>query len=432
MNLPNDVASENALLGSVIVTNHLAGQLLAELTPDDFHSPTNRQIFTAISSLTESAVEITPLTIEKEVKAQGGSQSVVTYCVGLYSDPIIGSLNTFIRSVKEKSTLRRAVRFVESVEARVDDGDSAQDVLTYLENSVNEMRARSGVAGSAFRSMAEVMAETAQKIEQWKDGETFAIPTGYRLLDQTTRGGIQPGDVWVIAALTGRGKSAWALECARHQAEKGIPVAVVSREMSDFENSTRMLAAASQIPAWKIESGMKPETFHWLSDWVPYLSQLPMWINSRTGNIYEIRSQVKELVRSHGLKSLFVDYLQLMSVSLESKNSTRAQEVATVSRVLKDIAMDNQIGVFALAQFNRGATGTETPDLQHLAESSGIEKDASLVLVLDMEKQKERIPGMPIDSVRECTMRIAKHRNGPLLSLAYRYRGDVLSFEEAA
>lgn len=92
--------------------------------------------------------------------------------------------------------------------------------------------------------------------------------------------------------------------------------------------------------------------------------------------------------------------------------------------MLKEIAMENQIGVFALAQFNRQAANGERPELHHLAESSGIEKDASLVLILDMARQEDR------EVQRDCVMRVAKNRNGPLLSLPYKYKGDTLTFEE--
>jgi replicative DNA helicase len=196
--------------------------------------------------------------------------------------------------------------------------------------------------------------------------------------------------------------------------------------MSEFENYIRVLAGASQVPVWRVKPGMFPDTYYSLQEWRPFTATLPIWINTKTSNIFEIRSQVRELVRTKAIRSLFIDYLQLLSVSPDSKMSSRAQEVATVSRVLKEIAMENQIAVFALAQFNRYAAHGEQPELHHLAESSGIEKDASLVLILDMEKQKDK------DPTRECEMRIAKHRNGPCLSLKYRYRGDVLTFEEAA
>jgi replicative DNA helicase len=177
---------------------------------------------------------------------------------------------------------------------------------------------------------------------------------------------------------------------------------------------------------WKVKPGMYPDTFQALTEWRQPVSELPIFMNSSTANIFELRPLVRDLIRTQGIRSLFIDYLQLMSVNVETKNNTRAQEVATVSRVLKEIAMENQIGVFALAQFNRGGAHNEHPELHHLAESSGIEKDASLVLILDMPQQKE------MEANRPCTMRIAKHRNGPLLSLDYVYRGDILTFQEAA
>lgn len=415
------------MIGSVFITNHMADRLISELQPDDFYSVLNRQIFIGFIGLREANSEITPVTVDGYLRAVGvAHQGLVAYCGDLLSALIIGSPAPYIASLKENASKRRILQAAESAKARIDDGEAAQEVLRHLEESVAEIRERSGLQGSAFRPMSEVMKDTVAQLDRLLAGVSSAVPTGFAMLDRSTRGGIQPGDVWVIASLTGRGKSSWALGAARHQAEHGIPVAIVSREMSDYENSARMLSAVSQVAAWKIDTGLQPSVHQWLIDWVPHLSGLPMWLNSRTANIFHVRTQMKELVRGQGIRSLFVDYLQLMGVTLETKNNTRAQEVATVSRVLKEIAMENQIGVFALAQFNRQGAHGELPELHHLAESSGIEKDASLVLVLDMEKPKEG------ERERGCTMRIAKHRNGPLLSLAYKYRGDILSFEEAA
>jgi replicative DNA helicase len=427
MNVPHDAESERALIGSVFISNHLAPRLVADLQLDDFHVVTNRHIFTAFIGLSEVNAEITPVTVNQFLRASGtAEQGLISYCADLLVNRIVGSPAPYIASLKENSTKRRILQAAESAKTRIADGESSQETLRNLEDSVAEIRQRSGAQTSSFRSMSEVMKETEIQLDRLRHGDSQAVPTGFKSLDQTTRGGIQPGDVWVVASLTGRGKSSWALGAARYQAEQGIPVAVVSREMSDYENSARMLSAVSQVPAWKIDAGMRPDIHEWLMQWTPILAGLPMWLNSRTGNIFEIRTQIKELVKRHGVRSLFVDYLQLMNVTMETKNSTRAQEVATVSRVLKEIAMENQIGVFALAQFNRMGAHNELPELHHLAESSGIEKDASLVLVLDMDKPQDGVPD------RNCTMRIAKHRNGPLLSLAYQYKGETLTFQEAA
>jgi replicative DNA helicase len=426
MTLPHNQEAEDATLGAVIVNPFLFSKVNQELTADDFYTQNARQVYSAMVHLDNAAVEINQRTIIEHVK-NTGMRVPTQYVLDLnYGIPMMQNIDRYLFVLKGKSALRHMAKIGESIIARAMDNDEPIDLLGDAEQSLLEIRKRIGFAGRSFRSFNEVDANAGNEIERLHKGDSSAVLTGFKSLDFATRGGNQPGDVWVIAALTGRGKSSWALGAARAQAVAGIPVAFVSREMSEFENYIRVLAGASQVPVWRVKPGMFPDTYYSLQEWRPFTATLPIWINTKTSNIFEIRSQVRELVRTKAIRSLFIDYLQLLSVSPDSKMSSRAQEVATVSRVLKEIAMENQIAVFALAQFNRYAAHGEQPELHHLAESSGIEKDASLVLILDMEKQKDKDPN------RECEMRIAKHRNGPCLSLKYRYRGDVLTFEEAA
>lgn len=427
--LPSDPESERAVLGSILLNNHLIRQAAANCQPDDFYSQTNRRIYTAMFALHDACVEINPVTICHQLEVTGTKQQGdLAYCVGLTNGlPQFSNINIYVTILKQKKALRRFARLGADLSARAIDNDEINELASYAEATAAEIRQQAGVTGGAFRSFSEVAEEALQQYERLHQGDSRAVPTGYADLDRATRGGIQPGELWVVAALTGKGKSAWAIGAARQQALLGFPCAFVSREMSDFENFARAHSAISGVPAWRIQPGMWPDDYHALMDTWDTARGLPIYINSRTANIFEIRSQVRELV--HGtskVRALFVDYVQLMGVTLDSRATTRAQEVATVSRVLKEIALECEIGVFALAQFNRYAAHGERPEIHHLAESSGIEKDASLVLILDMAEPREG------ERLRDCKMRIAKHRNGPLLSLAYKYDGATLTFKSEA
>jgi replicative DNA helicase len=428
--LPNSADSERAILGSIILSNRLADEAAVALRPEDFYVPSHRRIFLAMLELSEAGAEISPLTVAEHFRAAGELEAVggLTFISNLTNGlPQFTRLTTYTQIVKEKSSLRQLAKLGYEIASRALEGDEdSTAVATFTEEAAAEIRARAGDVKGGFRPFSDVSVEAEAVYEKMARGDSEAIPTGFLELDKATRGGIQPGDLWVIAALTGKGKSAWAVGAARQQATAGNPVAFISREMSDVENFTRAISGISGVPAWCIKPGLFPGDYEKLNEWLPHVGSLPIWINSRTANIFEVRSQVKDLVRREGVRTLFVDYLQLMGASSDSRNSTRAQEVATVSRVLKEIAMDCGIGVFALAQFNRYATHNDRPEIHHLAESSGIEKDASLVLILDMEDQQE------YSSTRKCTMRIAKHRNGPLLNLEFQYDGDTLTFSAVA
>lgn len=427
--LPNDAASERALLGAIILDNHLRDEAASLLAPDDFYVPANRRIYVAMLSL--EGVEINPITLGNYLKTQGEYEAVggFPYISDLsHGLPRFSSVKTYAKLIREKSLLRQLIRLGSRLTSDALEGETeGRELLNQFDSALAEMRNRHGEASGGFRQFQEVAQDALEYYERLARGEHNAIPTGYSLLDKTARGGIHQGELWVVAALTGKGKSAWAIGAARQIAQQGNTVGIVSREMSDLENFIRAHSAVSGVPAWHISTGLRPWDYERLRDSASLVADLPIWIDSRTSNLYEIRSKVKDLKRK-GLTCLFVDYLQLLTVSKDAPYSTRAQEVAACSRILKEIAMDNQIGVFALAQFNRMAAHNEKPEIHHLAESGNIEKDADLVLILDMEEQKA---GEKLGE-RNCTMRIAKHRNGPLLSLKYRYSGDTLTFSEAA
>jgi replicative DNA helicase len=236
--------------------------------------------------------------------------------------------------------------------------------------------------------------------------------------------------------------SALMKQIAQNCVSRGIPVGIVTAEMSDWEVMMRMLADIAKVPAWTIQTNvLREEQFERLEQGLVKLAGQPLWIDDRTTNIYEIRARVKSLVRAVIPKSqpiqdrkfvLFVDYLQLLEVKSEDFSRfvmTRAQEVAKVSRVLKKLAKELNIWIFALAQFNRTAnakdeTGQVRPEIHQLAESSGLEKDADLVGIIDMP---EYIPGQ---AEREVALRIGKNRNAPPLSLPYIFNGDYMNFRE--
>lgn len=422
MTRPDTAQDERIAIGALIVQPSLMAQAQEmSLQPEDFHAPSRRSAFVALLALHEGGWEVDTVSIARSSKMP---VSDLTTCV---TDALsITSIRPQLTRIKNASYRRRIASIGESLHERGGGDEDIQSILHDAEEALAEVRKQIGGTAKAFRTMTEIDQDAGVEFERLHRGDSSAVPTYYPALDRVTRGGIQPGDVWVIASLTGRGKSSWALGAARTQAMAGIPVAFVSREMSDYENYVRMLCAFSKVPMWRVKPGMFPDTFQTLTEWRQPVSELPVYMNSSTANIFDLRPLVRDLVRTKGVRCLFVDYLQLMSVNAETKNNTRAQEVATVSRVLKEIAMENKIGVFALAQFNRGGANNEHPELHHLAESSGIEKDASLVLILDMPQPKE------METDRACKMRIAKHRNGPLLSLDYVYHGDILTFEEAA
>lgn len=253
---------------------------------------------------------------------------------------------------------------------------------------------------------------------------SYAVPTGYGSIDGQILDGFSKGDLHIIVGFTGHGKSGLALNFAHYQALVcKLVVGIVSREMSDIENVMRLQSSTQKIERWKIRTGMRSQTYEALKGGIADLNALPIAIDTRTENIEALRVQAKRMMEEHRMGILYVDYLQLMG---SAKGKTRADEVATISRNLKLIAMENNIPVVALCQFNRGAGDADIYDiLSHIKESSGIEQDASTVMFIQVEKTKE------LKDIKDAKLYVLKNRNGATFHpIQLHFNGPMFTFSE--
>lgn len=295
---------------------------------------------------------------------------------------------------------------------------------------LEELRSLVGSAESGFRStesdfvwLAELKDTVAAVYRDLYEGVSYAVPTGFGLLDRNIGDGFSKGDLHIVCGFTGQGKSALALNFARNQAKAGHRVGIVSREMSAVENVIRLQAADSAIPRWHIRKEMFPTTLQQLNEGLERLAELPIALSTNTSTVEDLRSQAGRMVQEGSMDVLYVDYLQLMH---SKRNASRAEEVASVSRTLKLIAMENRIPVVALCQFNRGAVSANKFDLlSYLKESSAIEQDASTIVFVKFDKDED------MSSVRNGCMTILKNRNGASFhDIPVTYRGELFTFEE--
>lgn len=276
-----------------------------------------------------------------------------------------------------------------------------------------------------FLLMRDIVPKLEGVLSDFHAGVSYAIPTGFPIYDDLLLDGFSKGDLHIIAGMTGHGKSAIALNCAAYQARCDYFVGVVSREMSDVENAMRIQSSSQQIPRWQMKRGIYDTTFRELKAGMGELAKLPIAFDVRTTDIESLGVQVKRMCEQHEMKILYVDYLQL--VGSNGKRGSRAEEVAAVSRGLKLIAMENNIPVVALSQFNRGAMNADVMDLLgHLKESSGIEQDASTISYIQIDNSD------PSAKSKRAKLQVLKNRNGTTFKPVYLdYSGETFTFTES-
>ncbi|HXG85514.1 MAG TPA: DnaB-like helicase C-terminal domain-containing protein [Pyrinomonadaceae bacterium] len=321
-------------------------------------------------------------------------------------------------SLKEDLTTRAANLFANPERL------SGGEMLTQMKAICAEAEAEYSEVRGGFKWLKELTPKVGKVYEDLYNGISYTVPTGFKGIDEAILDGFSKADLHLIVGMTGSGKTALALNFARNQAKTGLPVGIVSREMSDIENIIRLQVAETKTPRWYIRKGLHEYDYKKLTENLTALGELPILINTETVNVEDLRPQVRQLVDEHGLGIFYVDYLQLMKSN--GNQARRDLEIAAVSRTLKEIAMENNIPVVALCQFNRGAINASVFEIMHhLKESSGLEQDASTIIFIEVEQTQEK------KDVKTAKTTVLKNRNGaPFVETPLNYKGDVFTFSE--
>jgi replicative DNA helicase len=255
------------------------------------------------------------------------------------------------------------------------------------------------------------------------------LSTGYQALDEMT-GGLQPGELFILAARPSMGKTALALNVGRNAAvDSGNRVAVFSLEMTTRSLVMRMLSSEAQVDFAAFRSGLISTDAHSrLMASAGRLSDAKLWIDDTgSASILEIRAKCRRLKSQHGLDLVIVDYLQLARG--DRNTQSREQEISEISRGLKGLAKELDIPVMALSQLNRGPESRKEdkrPMLADLRESGAIEQDADIIgfIYRDIVYNKET----EFENLAELI--IAKQRNGPTGTIKLEFEGRYAQFRD--
>lgn len=399
--------AEKAVLGSMLARPDVVIDEVNEaLKRDDFFIPAHQEVYEAICSLhnLRQGIDITTLhqylADRKLAEAVGSPGILAELAAGLATHLNVGS---YIAIVKDKSALRHLQHACANISQAVVDGqDSVSGVLDMAEREIfaicgNEERTKGAVsnAEAVKERVAQIIAQATTKREV--DG----IPCGIKWVDDLTSGW-HGGEMIVLAARPGIGKTALALHCARYAAAKqwnepgqcfvepGHPVGVFSLEMTTRELTNRNLSAATAIPLRNIRRGdLTEQERDKLAIIAEDFAKFPIHIDD-TGHctITQLRSKARRMKQRHGIELLIIDYLQLLKSESEQSRDNRTNEVAEISRGIKALAKELNIPIIVLAQLNRKSDeANQEPKLHNLKESGSIEQDADIVLLLHKDSE---------------------------------------------
>ena len=418
--MPQNLEAEMSVLGVAFLNKNALSKICEEITAEMFYSDANRKLYEAIRSLYEQGTPVDITTVKEELDKKK-NLSVVG---GLeYISEVIDSVATaanleyYMKIVKEKATVRNLIDT--ATEIVTDAYEDDEDVTSLLDNAekniLNVIRARQT---SEFVPITEVLKKAQENLELLAQNKQTitGIETGFYELDKATAG-LHAGEMIIIGARPGMGKTAFALNIAANAAfTTKKAVAIFNLEMPAEQLVNRMLSAVGQIDSHKLQTGQLEH-----NDWKRYneaMSQLAdtnIYIEDNAGiTASEIRAKCRRLASSEdGLGLVVIDYLQLVTAGGKRPES-RQQEVSDISRSLKTMAMELKVPVIALAQLSRNAEKRENnqPMLADLRESGSIEQDADMVLFINRNDYFKAKGELNRDKNVPCDIIIAKHRKG--------------------
>jgi replicative DNA helicase len=433
---PQDQAAEQSVLGGMMLSKDAIADVVEVLRSADFYRPGHQIVFDCVLDLygrgepADAVMVAAELERRGELRRVGGAPYLHTLIAAV---PTAANAGYYAEIVAEKAILRRLVeagtRIVQLGYAGAD-GSDVNEVVDRAQASIYEVTERR--MSEDYVALEELLQPTMDEIDAIasRGGSALGVPTGFVDLDEVTNG-LHPGQMIIIAARPGIGKSTLGLDfCRACSVKHGMTSVIFSLEMSRTEIVMRMLSAEARIRLQDMRGGrMSDDDWTRLARRMSEISEAPFFIDdSPNMTMMEIRAKARRLKQRHDLKLIVVDYMQLMTSG--KRVESRQQEVSEFSRQLKLLAKELEVPVVAISQLNRGPEQRtdKRPMLADLRESGSLEQDADMVVLIHRPDAWER------DDPRagEADLILAKHRAGPTATVTVAHQLHYSRFADLA
>lgn len=430
----HDLDAERALLGGLLIDPKKLIDVEERLGPEAFYDPLHRSIYAAMVAI-EDRSAIDPITIKGKLSEAGDLDAATAERLRVIEESALSAANVmhYAEIVLDKSLRRRLAKVSEDIgQLAIEAGPDASALCDSAERLVFGVTDQ-GRTGE-LRELKGVLKDTMELVQKMRDAKSTVtgMSTGIYLLDQRTTG-FHPGELFILAARPGVGKTSLAMNIAVHAAtrpDNPTAVAVFNLEMPSTQLALRMLCAEARINQGKLRSGkLSAYDMEQIVNHAAALWNAPIYIDDSSSlSITELRSKARRLKQQNpNLGFIVIDYLQLMS---SRGADSRHLEIAEISRGLKSLSKELHLPILALSQLSRDVEkGKRKPQLSDLRESGSIEQDADCVLFIHRENDVEpQGPGGPIP----VELIIAKQRNGATGSFDLIFMSELTRFENAA
>lgn len=427
---PQNIDSERALLGSLMLRPDGMYDVADVVTRESFYVDKNRIVFDAMIELHTRHEPIDLLSVSARLKERGKFESIGggSYLAELVDGvPSSSNAKYYAEMIQRKYILRTLIEAAEHIsELGYNEAEEIETVLDEAEKKIYSITNAS--VTKKFVNIKDTLEEAWERLDTLHKGgtELRGVPSGFPLLDNLLSG-FQKSDLIILAARPSMGKTTLALDIARQAAiQHNVPVGIFSLEMSTQQLVDRMLSAEARVNAWKLRTGKLSldEDFDRLRNSLEKLSKAPIFIDDQSGNtIMKMRSAARKLKSEHGLGLIIVDYLQLMTTT--KNHDSMVNQVTEISHSLKALAKDLDVPVIALSQLSRAVESRGgRPRLSDLRDSGSIEQDADVVMFIHREDKQDKNSDRP----NIADILIEKHRNGPVGSMQLYFDEEKSTF----
>ena len=425
---PHSVEAEQSVLGAILLAGHDAlDRIEGVITEADFYRHEHRLIFQAARTLASGGRPIDVITLAEALAGAGSLERIggFLYLGNLAQNvPSAANIASYAKTVKQRALQRCLLALADEIKASC--YAPGADVAEIISQTDAAMVQLIDVGSDEPATLYDAMADAIADIDDRATGNRpSGLQTGVAEFDAIT-GGLEPGQLVIVAARPSVGKTAFALNVADHVTRHGQTVAFFTLEMTRRELTQRLIALRAGVSVSEMRSGKLAE-----SQWNRITScqgkadgQRLFLIDRAAIGVAYVRAAARKIKRKHGLGLIVVDYLGLM----RGEGQNRTQEIGSLSRGLKALAKELHVPIIALAQLNRGteARQDKRPMLSDLRDSGEVEQDADIVAMLHREELHNPAPEWK--GLAELITR--KNRNGALGDVVLQYRGEFMLFEQ--
>lgn len=430
-------SAERVVIGAIILESDAIQRVSGILKPEYFLSESHSCIFSAVFSLWSEGQKPDMVKIcerllkDGKIETAGGMYEISNLATSVASTSNLEEHAMFVREAYTQRCLLDTAGKIQNMamDVSVDIGDQVVQAMKMIEQVANDMDYNSPIVDMA-EATDKAMVQYEQRELKRISGDSYGLMTGLTKLDQNING-FKPGELIVIGARPGMGKTSLLLHFARNIASKNKVVGIFSLEMTDVSLANRIILSYADVRPEAYKGGwMNDEEKKKVFEAVSVIRGLPIMIDETPNmSVQQIKIRSMNLKRKIGLSVIMIDYLQLMNTRGENRQYNREQEIAQTTRQLKQLAKELEVPIILLSQLNRnvetklkdGKKITSVPGLSDLRESGAIEQDADVVLLIHRPEyygDTDAVKGVGL-------INIAKQRDGVTGKVKFAYNESL-------